>query len=101
MNEDALVAKIVEALKEVMTPAQQAQPQQPASPTPAPEVPQDVNLSEKLDHISQQLEEITLNEPNPQVKNDEQPKDDESPKDDQPDELSDDEVEKIANILKL
>lgn len=102
MNEDALVAKIVEALKEVMTPAQPTQPAQPASPTPAPAVTDDVNLSEKLDHISQQIEEITLNEPNPQVKND-PPKDDD-PKDDEPpkeEELSDEEVEKMANILKL
>lgn len=101
MNEDELVAKIVAALKAEMTPAQPAQPQQPASPTPEPEVPQDVNLSEKLDHISQQIEEITLNEPTPQQKENKPEATDEKEQKPKEEELSDEEVEKIANILKL
>ena len=111
MNEDALVAKIVAALKAEMTPAQPAQSDQPAQPAqPAtgssePAASADVNLTEKLDHISQQIEEITLNEPSSEVKdnkpkdNEEEPKDVQESEDD--DDLSDEEVEKMANILKL
>lgn len=99
MNEDELVAKIVAALKAEMTPSQ---PAQPATAQPEPAVSDDVHLTEKLDHISQQIEEITLNEPSSEVK-DNTPKDDEQPKDEQPkdEDLSDEEVEKMANILKL
>lgn len=99
MNEDELVNKIVEALKEVMAP----KADDPA-PKPATEstVTDDVDLSEKLDYISQQIEEITLNEPNPRIKDDDSDGDDD-PDDDSGDEeeLSDEEMEKMANILKL
>lgn len=102
MNEDELVAKIVAALKAEMTPVQPDQPAQPAKPTTESTVTDDVDLSEKLDHISQQIEEITLNEPNPQIKDDDSDGDDD-PDDDSGDEeeLSDEEMEKMANILKL
>lgn len=100
MNEDELVAKIVAALKAEMTPTQPAQPATTQTDSP---VSDDVDLSEKLDHISQQIEEITLNESNPQTKDDSP--DDDDPNDqpnDEPDEdLSDEEMEKMANILKL
>ena len=102
MNEDELVNKIVEALKEVMAP----KTDEPASkPATEPTVSDDVDLSEKLDHISQQLEEITLNKPNPEDNDDDDDGGDDSDNDDDPDnndeELSDEEMEKIANILKL
>lgn len=102
MNEDELVAKIVAALKAEMTPSQPAQPAQSATAQSEPAVPNDVDLTEKLDHISQQIEEITLNEPSSEVK-DNEPKDNEESKDEEPkdEDLSDEEVEKMANILKL
>ena len=85
MDEDELVNKIVEALKEVMTPSQ---PDKPADPT----VSDDVDLSEKLDHISQQIEEITLNDSSSEVK-DNKPKESEEPKDDEdPEEMEEGEL---------